>query len=455
MVEPRNHKRALPRALRARQYAATLKERAVLLPQIASAIAICLKGTSKSFQFGVYPAARCAAKICPSNLEFSSSGFRRRISAALVLAAALLGPAPRAEAQGLDCGRLQAQIAALDQADTRTNPYAAAAQKQRDEINRTRAYAQSIGCNRQQFLFFGNGPPPQCPALNARIQQMQANLAQLEATAGQLGKNAQRQDLVMRYNAYCRGEPQQKGFLESLFGGGNLTPPMDVSPDQALPSEDDQTPKGGSEALCVRSCDGGFFPLTSSARRGAGETLTDLCKALCPNADAYVYSRVPGQAIQTAVSLDGTPYADLPNALKYQKTFDPACTCRPAGQSWAEALAGAERILGHERRGDIIVTPEKSAEMSRPKLDPSQRAKALQAAKQIDAKPNPANAQDDIESRDAASAAQVPTASKDSAGIATGEVKNGTAYPEGQGETVETTGPDGIKRRVRIVGPAL
>ena len=69
--------------------------------------------------------------------------------------------------------------------------------------------------------------------------------------------------------------------------------------------------------------------------------------------------------------------------------------------------------------------------------------------------PNPANAQDDIESRDAASAAQVPTASKDSAGIATGEVKNGTAYPEGQGETVETTGPDGIKRRVRIVGPAL
>ncbi|MGP0061637.1 MAG: DUF2865 domain-containing protein [Beijerinckiaceae bacterium] len=394
--------------------------------------------------------------ICLSSLDFFSGAFWRQIAAAFVLAAALIGPDTHAMAQGLDCGRLQAQIAALDQAQTQSNPYAAAAQKQREEIGRTQAYAQSIGCSRQQFLFFGSAPPPQCPALNARIQQMQANLAQLDGNARQAGNNAQRQDLVLRYNAYCRGEPQQKGFLESLFGGPSQTVPSEVAPDQALPTTDDQTPKGGSEALCVRSCDGGFFPL-SVARHGAGENLTELCKALCPNADASVYTRVPGQVIQTAVSLDGSPYADLPAALKYQKTFDPACTCRPAGQSWAEALAGAERILGHERKGDIIVTPERAAEMSRPKPEPAQHAKVLQTTqpKPGDVKPNPDKSQDDIESRDAASAAQVPTASKDSAGIATGEIRNGTAYPEGQGQTVEVTGPDGVKRRVRIVGPPI
>jgi hypothetical protein len=377
------------------------------------------------------------------------------LAAAVVLAAALLEFASNAEAQGVDCGRLQAQIAAIDQADARTNPYAGAAQKQRDEINRTRAYAQSVGCDRQQFLFFGNAPPPQCPQLIARIQQMQANLNQLQANA-HASNNPQRQDLVLRYNAYCRAEQpqQQKGFLEQLFGGPSQQTPTEAAPDQPLPTEDEQKPKGGSEVLCVRSCDGGFFPM-SSARRG-GENLADLCRALCPNADAVVYSRVPGQAIQTAVSFDGSPYSDLPAALKYQKTFDPACTCRPPNQSWAEALAGAERMVGHERKGDIIVTPEKSAEMSRPKLDTAQRAKAPKAN---DAKPAPDKAQDkvqdDIESRDAVSAAQVPTASKDSAGIATGEIKTGTAYPEGQGQTVEVTGPDGVKRRVRIVGPAL
>jgi hypothetical protein len=374
------------------------------------------------------------------------------LAASVILAAAFAGLVSNAEAQGVDCGRLQAQIAAIDQADARTNPYVGAVQKQRDEINRTRAYAQSVGCDRQQFLFFGNAPPPQCPQLVARIQQMQANLNQLQANA-HASNNPQRQDLVLRYNAYCRAEqPQQpKGFLEQLFGGPSQQAPTEVVPDQPLPSEDEQKAKGGSEVVCVRTCDGGFFPMSS--RRG-GENLADLCRALCPNTDAVVYSRVPGQAIQTAVSLDGSPYSDLPTALKYQKTFDPACTCRPPNQSWAEALAGAERIVGHERKGDIIVTPEKSAEMSRPKLDAAQRAKALKAN---EAKPAPApeKVQDDIESRDAASAAQVPTASKDSAGIATGEIKNGTAYPEGQGQTVEVTGPDGVKRRVRIVGPAL
>jgi hypothetical protein len=115
-------------------------------------------------------------------------------------------------------------------------------------------------------------------------------------------------------------------------------------------------------------------------------------------------------------------------------------------------LAGAEKVLGHERKGDIIVTPEKSAEMSRPKIDP--RKPQPTPTKAQPAKPTTPD-QDDIESRDAAAAAQVPTANKDSAGIASGEVKNGTSYPEGQGQTVDVVGPDGVKRRVRIVGPSL
>jgi hypothetical protein len=401
-------------------------------------------------------AGRLAATMPDAKDRPLNSKFLRGVL--FLVAAGSIDLAALAQAQqGVDCGRLQAQIASIDQANLHNNPYAGAAQKQRGEIERTRAYAQSIGCDKQQFLFFGGSPPPQCPSLQGRIQQMQANLAQLEANASHSGANPQRQDLVARYNAYCRGEQRQPGFFESLFGGGQNQPaPADLPPDQSIiaPTDEEQKPHGGSEAVCVRSCDGGFFPLNYSARRSNPENLTELCKALCPNTEAIVYTRVPGQEIQTSVSLDGTPYTDLPAALKFQKSFDAACTCRPAGQSWADALVGAERVLGHERKGDIIVTPEKSAEMSRPKPDAGQKAKVLQTAQ-----PKQANAdkmqQDDIESRDAASAAQVPTASKDSAGIATGEVKNGTAYPEGQGQTAEVAGPDGVKRRVRIVGPQL
>ncbi len=381
-----------------------------------------------------------------------------RCAFALALLGAICLAVGAASAQGIDCGGLRAQIAALDQTSMRTNPYAATLQQQRADLQRATNYAQQIGCDRQQFLFFGSPPPSQCGGLNAQIRQKQAAVAQSEANARGAANTPERQQLVARYNASCRtttaSQPRQRGFFESLFGGLNE---QDVQPSLQDPLEqvpavgENEAPQGGSEVLCVRHCDGGFFPLTYSSRAGS-DTLTDFCKASCPNAEVSVYTRVPGEAIQTAVGLDGKPYIDLPAALKYQKSLDPSCSCRAPGASWADTLADAERMLSHDRK-DVLVTPEKSAEMARPKPDP--RAKATDAAGKSAPVKATSQSGDDIEATDAAAAAQVPTASTDSAGIATGEVKGGAAYPQGQGQTVEVTGPDGVKRRVRIVGPPL
>lgn len=341
--------------------------------------------------------------------------------------------------QSVDCAGLRSQIAALDEANARTNPYLVQAEQQRAGLQRSIGYAHSIGCDRQQFLFFGSPPPPQCPALNAQIQQMQANLGQLEANA-RANASPERRQLAARFYAYCRAAenvPRQPGFFESLFGGQSSADVQSPQDPLELPPPESETPQGGSEALCVRHCDGYFFPLSYSPRGGA--SLSDFCKASCPNAEVSVYTRVPGQEIQTAVGLDGKPYMDLPAALKYQKSLDPSCTCRAAGAAWADTLADAERILNNGGTRDAMITPEKSAEMALPKPDPH----AKQTSKS-----------DNIQATDAA-AAQVPTAGNDSAGIATGDVKNGTAYSQGQGQTVETIGPDGVKRRVRIVGPPL
>ncbi|MHB8885581.1 MAG: DUF2865 domain-containing protein [Methylovirgula sp.] len=368
-----------------------------------------------------------------------------RLGARLFFAAALCTAAGAGHAQAPDCTQLLGQINAIDRANAQSNPYAAAVQKQRAEVERSINYARSIGCDRQQFLFFGKPPPPQCPRLNAQIQKMRANLQQLEAEAARNNNSPERQQLAARYNSSCRQRP--RGFFESLFGGGNPAGPVEGgAPGELPPNPDEQKPTGGSEALCVRTCDGGFFPLVYSARRSP-QSLTELCKASCPNTEARVYTRVPGQVVNTAVGLDGAPYMNLPNALKFEKAVVPDCTCKPAGESWAQALANAESVLGNERKGDIIVTPEKSAEMSRPKLSPAQRAKVFPATAKG------SKSSDDAEAHDAASAAEVPTASNDSAGIATGDVKPAASFPQGEGQTVEVTGPDGKKHRVRIVGP--
>ena len=57
---------------------------------------------------------------------------------------------------------------------------------------------------------------------------------------------------------------------------------------------------------------------------------------------------------ETAIGADGTPYTALPNAFRYRTTFDPSCSCRRDGETWSEALSGAERLLGADR-GDVIV----------------------------------------------------------------------------------------------------
>ena len=135
-------------------------------------------------------------------------------------AIALLSGSLGSQAQGIDCGRLQAQIA---QTGRGGGNYAKAARRQASELGRTQAYARQLGCDRG-FSFFGGSQDPQCPGINARIAQMQANLGQLQASSGGGG----REDLVARFNAYCRGAPQpphERGFFESIFGSHDDPPP--------------------------------------------------------------------------------------------------------------------------------------------------------------------------------------------------------------------------------------
>ena len=285
----------------------------------------------------------------------------------------LLAVAVRAEAQGVDCNRLQVMIAQAGRGGGRN---AGPARKQAAELARTQAYAHQLGCD--GFSFFGGNP--QCDGLKQRAQQLQAALSQMQSGGG----GGPRADLIAQFNAYCRqGQPQQpRGFFESIFGGGEQPRPAplpEVPPDDSnADSGDGADAHGGSQAVCVRTCDGGFFPLGVSARHG-GDNLAEMCSALCPGTEAAVYTRNPDSEIKTAVSLDGKPYMDLPNALKFSKTFTPACSCHPAGKSWAEALANAEEVIGNSRKGDIVVTQAKSDEMSRPKLDAKARASLLKA----------------------------------------------------------------------------
>jgi Protein of unknown function (DUF2865) len=380
-----------------------------------------------------------------------------------------------------ECARLQQAIASRHN----SSGTQAAAERQRAELAHASATARSLGCENRKFLIFGSDPPAQCGQLNGQIARMQANLADLEARAGG-------GDLVARYNAEClNAPPRPTNFLEALFGGvARLAPPppqqMEARVDPLEDGSSNQQPRqpgdkgnveahAGSYAVCVRTCDGSFFPVSYSGAGSRADSLEEVCRALCPNADVALYSFPFGGTVDEAESVSGEPYADLPNAGKFQQTNDPTCSCRRKGETWAEALADAEARYGHEKH-DIIVTPEKSAEMARPIVDP--KAKPAVDPKAKPGAPNasvvagpgaapgalpgatpPVDAANapvlDINGADTKLSAETATVSREASGIAGDDVQGAKSFSVNQGRTVEVTGPDGVKRQVRIVGPAL
>ncbi|MGA8171400.1 MAG: DUF2865 domain-containing protein [Methylocystis sp.] len=378
----------------------------------------------------------------------------RRLSRAFGVVAAIALSSSSARAESAYCGELKDQIAQADGANS--GRFRAAAAKQENELARTAAYARSIGCERQQFLIFGEAPPAQCGQINARIAQMRSNLAYLER---HLGDDGRKQALTARYDAQCRSRPRTtpagvppsetpSSFFENLFGpappreaGAPPDPPplkragpirgdTDDSADDPERSESEDNHAGGSLAICVRQCDGGFFPVSYSARRANLDELASLCKALCPNAEVTLYTKSTWGELSSAVSVDGDSYADHPNALKFQKTLVPACGCKPPDKSWAEALADAERILAASNSKDVVVTEEQAELLSRPAAAAAEKRDHGGARKQSTRRDSP-----------------TPDAT-------TGSITT-PITGQSQGETRETVGPDGVKRRVRVVAPTL
>jgi len=291
----------------------------------------------------------------------------RPLAFVLQLALLLSLPAVGARAQSPECDQLRAALAQPVSIDAGA---AAGARKARADLDHLTASAHAMGCDNQQFLIFGSPPPPQCGGVKARIAALQSQFDALAARSS--GDSPQRRALRAHYDAVCNPAPREKNFFEQLFGGGS-DQPVERTPDSGAPPQQGEAEgngaRGGSQAVCVRSCDGGFFPLNFSARSGSDADLENLCQALCPNTEVKLFTRSPNSDISTALGADGTAYSDLPNALKYTKSFDPSCACKPPNQSWVEALAHAEQVLdemGGAKASDTTVTEQQSKAMAQP-----------------------------------------------------------------------------------------
>ncbi|WP_166648317.1 DUF2865 domain-containing protein [Phyllobacterium brassicacearum] len=187
---------------------------------------------------------------------------------------------------------------------------------------------------------------------------------------------------------------------------------------------------GRYQTLCVRACDGYYFPI--SYETGAENFARDQtqCQAQCPGAKLY-YQPTDTPNPETMISLRGDVYKNMPNAFKFRAvgaTATPQCTC--------QKTAGNFQTLGNPRK--VAVEPVKPA----PAPQPPQ-------PKPVEAKAEPAKP---IDTKSETSTAVVEPVAKPSSIIQLGEPA--TAKIEKPKPLTEDK-PLDPNRKVRVVGPTF
>jgi hypothetical protein len=170
-----------------------------------------------------------------------------------------------------------------------------------------------------------------------------------------------------QYAAAAREQNQGGGgFLGGIFGNNN----NNATP---LPPGNLGAMSGTYRTVCVRTCDGAYFPVSFATTPERFIEDEKTCKALCPATEASLYAyRNPGEDMNMAVSVSGQPYTALPNAFKFRASHDPTCSCKAAGQTWSDALKSVDDKAQLEQQGDIVVTEESAKKMQQQKMQAQQ-----------------------------------------------------------------------------------
>jgi Protein of unknown function (DUF2865) len=306
----------------------------------------------------------------------------------ILLAIGVTGVAAQAQSvrdptQAQVCLRLESQLAGLDRGMTdparadQVKRYEDAVSKQQFELDRMVAQGRRTGCEGSGFFLFGGGQSPQCVELNGQIQRLRAKLDRMMADLQRLqgtgsDRTEQRRGILSaladndcgpQYRSAAPARP--RGFFDALFGGATSA----ISPlPGADPSANPEIAQSSTyRTLCVRTCDGYYFPVSFATVPSRFQDDEHTCQRLCPAAEVALFThRNPGEDVSHSVSISGKAYTSLPNAFHYRQEFTTSCSCKRPGQSWAEALGTSDETV---ERGDIVVTDEKSKAMSVPKLE--------------------------------------------------------------------------------------
>lgn len=168
-----------------------------------------------------------------------------------------------------------------------------------------------------------------------------------------------------------------QGLLDALFGnnapaaqpapapvpvhGAHDAGPrsLPLAPLRAGENSPPPRPSGGSlRTVCVRMCDGYYFPISNAVRRSEIGRDIKLCDTRC-GSESRLFMLPANSSADAAEMTDvmGRRYSQLPNAFRYRKSLVPGCACKPVPWASSERLRHQEYALNEaeaQARGERL-----------------------------------------------------------------------------------------------------
>jgi hypothetical protein len=248
------------------------------------------------------------------------------------------------------CGKIRMELNSATETigNTReTRAYQQAISSQQREIGKVQRDLRRFGCTTGSFLVFGGENAQTCDMLSATLDRMYDNLAALQdhdiplvsksmspSRRGRLLDDLERNgcndvpDSPRAARDTAPAEPASYGLDNRPLQDDRMPPGSQQSQIRNLGGGD----RGGNlQTVCVRTCDGGFFPVSSNTSPASFERDAQVCSMMCPGVQTELfYHGVGTQEMVDMVSASGgTPYKEEPYAFRFRTSArkDKSCSC--------------------------------------------------------------------------------------------------------------------------------
>ena len=131
---------------------------------------------------------------------------------------------------------------------------------------------------------------------------------------------------------------------------------------------------GSYRTICVRLCDGYYWPISYGVGRGGLSEDAAACESSCGTPAKLFYYSTGGEA-EEAVDLRGKPYTGLKHAFRYRTDYDPSCRCGP--DPWDQASLDRHKHYAElEKAGRSAVAANESGKKKKKRKKGSDQASA-------------------------------------------------------------------------------